>query len=163
MKIHHAFVNVETRPLVFTTIEMFTFLRKTNRFIPSFFNLQWQAVFKSTYSCYTERKKTKKEVGKVLVLKILNVTSAALCFIYNRKNRDKHRCALANAGKKLFTRFLKAQSIHRGFSYWEMKIIIKKCSFRHWEPIPNFFITPLPISLWCNTKGASGAVCAVGS
>jgi hypothetical protein len=121
MKIHHAFVNVETWPLVFTTITMFTFLRKTNRFFPPpppFFNLQWQAVFKSTYSCNTERQKTKKEVGKVLkVLKILNVTSAALCFIYNWKSRDKHRCALANAGKKLFTRFPKAQSIHRGFSY----------------------------------------------
>jgi hypothetical protein len=79
--------------------------------------LQWQAVFKSTYSCYTEKKKTKKEVGNVLVLKILNVTSAALCFIYNWKSRDKHRCALANAGKKRFTRFPKAQSIHRGLAF----------------------------------------------
>ncbi len=58
----------------------------------------------------------------MLVLKILNFTSAALCFIYNWKaatNTVAHYSHVA--GKKLFTRFPKAQSINRGFSYCEMK------------------------------------------
>ncbi len=37
----------------------------------------------------------------MLLLKILNVNSAPLNFIYNWKSRNKHRCALANAGKTL--------------------------------------------------------------
>jgi hypothetical protein len=79
MKIHHAIVNVGT------TITMFTFLTKTKRFIPPpFFTLQRQATCTSTYTRYTEEIKTKKdEAGKVLVLKILNVTVAAFYLIYN--------------------------------------------------------------------------------
>jgi hypothetical protein len=52
--------------------------------------------------------------------------------------------------------------IRRGFLFWEMKDDEKKISFRHWESIPKFFIAPLPICVWCKTKGAAGAVCAIG-
>jgi hypothetical protein len=81
------------------------------------------------------------------VLKILNVTSAAFCFIYNWKSSDKHRCAIANAGKKLFTRFSKAQSINRGFSYCEMKDYDKKMFIPPLGTDSEFFFTPLAISL----------------
>jgi hypothetical protein len=56
---------------------------------------------------------TKREAGIMLLLKILTINSEPLNFIYNWNIRDKHRCALANAGKALFP---KAWSIHRGFS-----------------------------------------------
>jgi hypothetical protein len=38
--------------------------------------------------------------------------------------------------------FPKAQSIHRGFSYRDMKDDDKKSSLRNWEPITEFFIAP---------------------
>jgi hypothetical protein len=50
-------------------------------------------------------------------MKALNVSKAPLIFIYNWKSRNEHHCALANAGKTIFTEVSKAQSIHRGFSY----------------------------------------------
>jgi hypothetical protein len=53
-------------------------------------------------ACYIERTKTKKEAGKVLLSKILNVNCAPLNFMYNWKIRNKHRCALAIAGKTVF-------------------------------------------------------------
>jgi hypothetical protein len=53
-------------------------------------NLHSQAI--NTF--YSKRIKTKREAGK-----ILNVDSVPLNFIYNWKIRDKHCCALVNAGK----------------------------------------------------------------
>jgi hypothetical protein len=50
---------------------------------------------------YSERTKTKREAEKELLLKILNVNSAPLNFIYNWKSFGKHHCALANADKTL--------------------------------------------------------------
>jgi hypothetical protein len=32
-----------------------------------------------------------------------------------------------------------------------------------WQLIPSVFITSLPFLVWCETKGASGAVCAIGN
>ncbi len=51
---------------------------------------------------FRERRKTKKEAGKLLC-----------------KNMEKpqHHCALANAGETVFAVFLNAKSIHRGLSY----------------------------------------------
>jgi len=43
-------------------------------------------------------RKDKREARKVLLLKILNVNSAPLNFMYNWKIRNKHCCVLTNAG-----------------------------------------------------------------
>jgi hypothetical protein len=45
--------------------------------------------------------KTRREARKVPMLRILNVNSAPLIFICHWKSPNKHRCALANAGKTL--------------------------------------------------------------
>ncbi len=74
-------------------------------------------------------------------------------YIFDCKSRNKHRCALANAGKTDFAQFNKAQSIHRGFSYRKMKDDDQKSSLHHWEPIPNFFMAPLTIFVRCKRKG----------
>jgi hypothetical protein len=47
----------------------------------------------------------------------LNVKSEPSRFISNWKSRDKHCCSLDNAGKTLFAKLHKAQSIHCSFFY----------------------------------------------
>jgi hypothetical protein len=71
----------------------------------SLHNLHRQAI----NTCYTERTKTKREAGKVNLnlLIILKVNSAPWNFIYNLKSHHKHRCALANARKAVFSQFIK--------------------------------------------------------
>jgi len=82
MKIHHAFVNVGTRFLVFTTIQCLHFWGKQTGLSPIFFNLhrQAQATNKSTYTCYTDRMKTKGKAGTVLVLKNIERHQWAIIF-----------------------------------------------------------------------------------
>jgi hypothetical protein len=79
--------------------------------------LHWQA----RNTCYTERTKTLKEAGKVLLLKILNVNCAPLNLFYYWKIRNSHHCAQANAGKTVYAQFAKAQSNLRGFSKRKLK------------------------------------------
>jgi hypothetical protein len=53
-------------------------------------------------------------------------------YIFDCKSRNKHRCALANAGKTAL------RSILAGFPIEKWKMMIKKSSLHHWESIPNF-------------------------
>jgi hypothetical protein len=39
----------------------------------------------------------------------------------------------------------------------------QKSSLLFWQLISTFFITPLPIFVRCKTKGAAGAVYAIGN
>jgi hypothetical protein len=88
---------------------------------------------------------------------------APLKYIYNWKSRNKHRCAMANAGKTVFAQFPKTRSIHRGFSNRKMKDNYQqKSSLHFWQLIPNFFIAPLPIFVRRKTKDAAEAVYAIG-
>jgi hypothetical protein len=49
----------------------------------------------------------------------------------------------------------------RSFLYLKIKDDFQKSSFRHREPIQNFFIASLPILVRCKRKTAAGAVCNV--
>ncbi len=46
------------------------------------------------------------------------------------------------------------------FTSEEQMITIKKCLFRHWPLIMNFFVAYFSILVRCKTNGAIGAVCA---
>ncbi len=76
-----------------------------------------------------------------------------LCQRWNNvSSLDRWNNALALARKSL-----------RNFQRPGAFMSIKKSSLRHREPIPNFFIPPLPILVRCNRKAAAGAVCAFGN
>ncbi len=94
----------------------------------------------------------------------LRYPSAKTCFVQGRNIRyicgHTVRGKYDNAGNTLFP---KARKTHSGCSNWKMKDKDKKRSLRHWLLILNAFIAPLPILVRCKTKGAVGAVCAIGN
>ncbi len=115
----------------------------------------------STYTWYTERTKTRREARKVPMIRILNVNSAPLIFIYNWKSPNKYRCAPANAGKTLCESSNGPEHPLRLF----LLINERRQSKNFHCAIGNlfwiFFIMPLPIHVRCKTKAAAGAVCAI--
>ncbi len=102
--------------------------------LTSIYNLHRQAI----NTCYTERKNTKSEAGK------LSVKSTPLNFIYNWKIGGKHCCALANARKTVFAQFGRRGALIAYFPS-EMKHDNKRSCFRHWQLFLIFFIAHLPI------------------